>query len=52
MTSEGFGELFKGDSADMCGGKFPLVSMEGRANGKAYADNEQGPPSARAEIVL
>ena len=52
MTSEGLGEVFKGDSADMCGGKFPLVSMGGRANGQACADGERGPPSARAEIFF
>jgi hypothetical protein len=44
------GEVFEGDSADTCAGKFPLVSMGGRANGQAYADGERGPPSARAEI--
>ena len=38
MTSEGLGEVFKGDSADMCGGKFPLVSMGGRVEGLACAD--------------
>jgi hypothetical protein len=38
MTSEGLGEMFKGDSADMCGGKFPLVSIEGRAEGVAGTD--------------
>jgi hypothetical protein len=27
------GEVFKGDSADMCAGKFPLVSMGGRRRG-------------------
>jgi hypothetical protein len=27
MTMEGLGEVFEGDSADMCAGKFPLVSM-------------------------
>ena len=32
MTSEGLGEMFEGDSADMCAGKFPLVSMGGRAD--------------------
>jgi hypothetical protein len=32
MTSERLGEMFKGDSADMCAGKFPLVSMWGRAD--------------------
>ena len=46
MTSEGLGEMFKGDSADTCGGKFPLMSMGGRANGQACADGERGPPSA------
>jgi hypothetical protein len=49
MTSEGLGEVFKGDSADMCTGKFPLVSMGGRANSQACADGERGPPSARSE---
>jgi hypothetical protein len=29
LTSEGLGEMFEGDSADMCGGKFPLTSMGG-----------------------
>jgi hypothetical protein len=52
MTSEGLGEVFKGDSADTCTGKFPLVSMGGRANGQACADGERGPPSARAEFFL
>jgi hypothetical protein len=37
MTSEGLGEMFKGDSADTCAGKFPLVSMGGRAEGLACA---------------
>ena len=50
MTSEGLGEVFKGDSADMCGGKFPLLLMGGRANDQACADGERGPPSARAEF--
>jgi hypothetical protein len=30
MSSEGLGELFKGDSAEMCAGKFSLVSMGGQ----------------------
>ena len=46
MTSEGLGEMFEGDSADMCAGKFPLVSMGGRAEGLACAD-----PGARTPIV-
>jgi hypothetical protein len=46
MTSVGLGEMFKGYSADKCAGKFPLMSMGGRANGQACADGERGPPSA------
>ena len=45
MTSEGLGEMFEGDSADMCAGKFLLVSMGGRAKGLACAD-----PGARTPI--
>ena len=51
MTSEGLGEMFEGDSADTCAGKFLLVSMGGRANGQVYADGERGPPSARTENI-
>ena len=45
MTSEGLGEMFEGDSADMRAGKFPLVSMGGRAEGLACTD-----PGARTSI--
>ena len=45
MTSEGLGEMFEGDSADMCAGRFRLVSMGGRAEGFACAD-----PGARTPI--
>ena len=45
MTSDGLGEMFEGDSADMRAGKFPLVSMGGRAEGLACAD-----PGARTPI--
>ena len=45
MTSEWLGEMFEGDSADTCAGKFPLVSMGGRAEGLACAD-----PGARTPI--
>jgi hypothetical protein len=34
----GWGRLFEGDSAETCGGKFPLVSMGGQAEGFACAD--------------
>ena len=52
MTSEGMREVFEGDSADTCTGKFPLVSMGGRADPSIVPDGERGPPSARAEIIL
>ena len=45
MTSKGLGEMFEGDSADMCVGKFLLVPMGGRAEGLACAD-----PGARTPI--
>ena len=50
MTSEGLGEMFEGDSADMCAGKFPLLLMGGRAEGSRAQTREGGPPSALAEI--
>ena len=45
MTSEGLGEMFEGDSADTCAGKFSLMSMGGRSEGLACAD-----PGARTSI--
>ena len=45
MTSEGLEEMFEGDSADLCAGKFPLVSMGGRSDGLACAD-----PGVRSHI--
>jgi hypothetical protein len=45
MTSEGLGEMFEGDSADMCAGQFLPVSMGGQAEGLACAD-----PGARTPI--
>ena len=45
MTSEGLGEMFEGDSADTCAGKFPIVSMGGQAEGLACVD-----PGARNPI--
>jgi hypothetical protein len=36
--------MFEGDSADTCTGKFPLMSMEGRAEGLACADPEARTP--------
>ena len=45
MTSKGLGEMFEGDSTDMCAGKFPLVSRGGLTEGLACAD-----PGARTPI--
>ena len=45
MTSEGLGEMFEGDSADMCAEIFLPVSMGGRAEGLVCAD-----PGARTPI--
>ena len=45
MSSEGLGEMFDGDSAVMCAVKFPLVSMEGQADGHACEN-----PGARTPI--
>ena len=52
MTSEGLGEMFEGDSADMCAGKFLLVLMGGRAEGLACTDPEARTPSAQADICI
>ena len=52
MTSEGLGEMFEGDSADMCAGKFPLVSMGGRAEGLACADPGARTPIGASGIIL
>ena len=46
MTSEGLGEMFEGDSADMCAGKFPLVSMGAERRVLRAQTREGGPPSA------
>ena len=45
MTSEGLGEMFEGDSAEMYARKFLLVSMGGRAEGLTCAG-----PGARTPI--
>ena len=47
MTSEGLGEMFEGDSADMCAGKFSLTSMGGRVEGLVCAN-----PGARTPIAM
>jgi hypothetical protein len=45
MTYEGLGEMFKGDTPDTGAGKFPPVSMGGRAEGLTCPD-----PGARTPI--
>ena len=52
MTSEELGEMFEGDSADTCAGKFPLVSMGGRAENLARADPGARTPIAASGIIL
>jgi hypothetical protein len=42
MTSDGFVEMFKGWSADMCAGKFSLTLMGRRVNGQGFVDVERG----------
>ena len=44
MTSDGLVEMFEGDFADSCGGKFVLMSMGGRAEGLACADPGERTP--------
>ena len=52
MTSEGLGEMFEGDSADTCAGKFPLMSMGAERRVSRAQTRERGPPSARAEFSI
>ena len=46
------GEMFVGDSADMCAGKFPLVSMGGWVEGLTYADPGTRTPIGASEIMF
>ena len=43
MTSEGLGEMFEGDSADTCAGKFPLTSMGAERRVSRGQTRERGP---------
>ena len=47
MTSEGLGEMFKGDSTDTRAGKFTLMSMGGRAEVLACTDPGSEDPHQR-----
>ena len=52
MTSKGLGEMFEGDSADMCAGKFMLVLMGAERRVSRAQTRERGPPSALAELHI
>ena len=52
MTSEGLGEMFEGDSEDMCAGKFLLMSMGGRAEGLACTDLGARTPISVSRIIF
>ena len=43
MTSEGLGEMFEGDSADTCAGKFPLTLMGAERRVSRAQTRERGP---------
>ena len=46
MNFEGLWEMFKGDSADICGKMFPPTLKGGRADSLVCAYWDQGPPLA------
>ena len=51
MTSEELVEMFEGESADTCAGKFPLVSMGVERRVSRAQTRERGPPSALVEFL-
>ena len=51
MPSEELGEMFEGDSADMCAEKFPLMSMVARAENQVCTDPGARTPIGVSEIV-
>ena len=52
MIFEGLGEMFVGDSADTCGGKFPLVLMGASLPGLACADPEERIPISASKNLF
>ena len=52
MTSEGLGVMFEGNSADTCGGKFPLVSMGVGAECPACANTGARTPIGASGIHI
>ena len=51
MTSVGLGEMFEGYSADTCAGKFPLMSMGGRAIVKRAQMSSEGPHRRERKLI-
>ena len=51
MTSEVLGEVFKGDSAETCAGKYPLVAMGGRANGQGAQMVSEDPHRRKLKFI-
>ena len=52
MTFEGLGEMFEGDSADTCGGQFPLVLMGGQTEGLSCTDTGARTPIGASGNLL
>ena len=52
MIFEELREMFEGDSADMCAGKFALVSRGGRPEGLTCADPGARTPIAASKILF
>ena len=52
MTSEGFGEMFEGDYADMCAGKFLLVSMGGRGGSRVRRPGCEDPHRREPKLIF
>ena len=52
ITYEGLGEMYEGDSSDMCGEKFPLTFWGAERWISRAQTRKRGPPSAQAEFSL
>ena len=52
MTSEGLGEMFEGDSADTCAGKFPLTLMGAERRVSRAQTRERGPHRRERKLLI
>ena len=52
MTSEGLGEMFEGDSADTCAGKFPLTSMGPSGGSRVRRPGSEDPIGVSGNFVF